>query len=180
MSTVVTYKAISLDGYTTGPDGDLSRLHAWMSDPDQAPASAGFFDAGAVIMGRRTWDSGQEPWGDDEVFPMPVFVLTHERRQPVVRGGTTFTFVYDADRALELARRTAGNRPINVMGADLVRQYLAAGVIDELRLHLVPVAVGAGTPLFAPGFAADFETVDVARIKEITHMTLRVRGLSPA
>ena len=84
MGTVVTYMAVSLDGFATGPDGDLSRLHHWMASPASAPASAGFFEAGATIMGRRTWDSGQEPWGDDEVFPMPVYVLTHERRDPFV------------------------------------------------------------------------------------------------
>ncbi len=183
MGTVVTYKAISLDGYATGSGGDLSRLHAWMSDPDQAPASAGFFEAGAIVMGRRTWESGQEPWGDDEVFPMPVFVLTHEQREPVVRGSTTFTFVDDADQALSLARQTAGDKPVNVMGVDVVRQYFAAGVIDEFRLHLVPLVLGDGTPLFTAGPTAatvDLETVDVTRIKDIIHLTLRVRGVAAA
>ena len=180
MGTVVTYMAVSLDGFATGPDGDLSRLHHWMSSPASAPASAGFFEAGATIMGRRTWDSGQEPWGDDEVFPMPVYVLTHERRDSVARGGTRYTFVGDAARAMALAQQTAGQRRVNVMGANVVQQYLAAGDVDELRLHLVPVVLGGGTPLFAPGSTVDLEPARVWQIEGITHLTLRFRRADPA
>ena len=180
MGTVVTYMAVSLDGFATGPDGDLGRLHHWMSSPASAPASAGFFEAGATIMGRRTWDSGQEPWGDDEVFPMPVYVLTHERRDPVVRGGTRYTFVGDAGRAMALAQQTAGERRVNVMGANVVQQYLATGDVDELRLHLVPVVLGGGTPLFAPHSTVDLEPARVWQIEGITHLTLRVRRADPA
>jgi dihydrofolate reductase len=180
MSTVVAYKAISVDGYATGPDEDLSRLHSWMDSPAAAEVTRGFFTAGAVVMGRRTFSAGEEPWGDDEVFPMPVFVLSHQARAPLHRGGTTFTFVGDLASALDLARRVAGDRPVNLMGASVVQQALAAGLVDELRLHLVPVLLGGGTLLFAPGpDPVALHTDRVQEIDGIVHLTYRLAPHPP-
>jgi len=125
-------------------------------------------------MGRRTYDLGQEHWGDDEVFPFPAFVLTHEHREPVTRGGTTYTFVDAADEAMRLAQATAGEQRVNLMGIDVTRQYLAAGMVDELRIHLVPVVLGAGTPLFAPGSTVELETVEWTVIEGVSHTRFRV------
>jgi dihydrofolate reductase len=177
MNTIVAYKAVSVDGYATGPDQDLSRLHAWMDRPASAEVTSRFFAAGAVVMGRRTLAAGEEPWGDDEVFGMPVFVLSHQRRAPLDKGGTTFTFVDDLGLALDLACRAAGDRPVNLMGASVVQQALAAGLVDELRLHLVPVLLGGGTSLFAPGpHPVTLRTERVQEIDGVVHLTYRVDG----
>ena len=175
MTTVVAYKSVSVDGYATGPDEDLSRLHAWMDRPAAAEVTQGFFAAGATVMGRRTFAAGEEPWGDDEVFGMPVFVLSHQRRARVHKGGTTFTFVGDLGSALDRARQAAGDRPVNLMGASVVQQALAAGLVDELRLHLVPVLLGGGTSLFVPGpNVVALRTEGVREIDGVVHLTYRV------
>jgi dihydrofolate reductase len=122
----------------------------------------------ATVMGRRMFSGGEGPWqddpnadawwGDDPPFHHPVFVLTHHAREPLTKqGGTTFTFVTDGiQAALEQARAAAGDRDVAVAGgADVAQQYLKAGLLDELQLHLVPVLLGDGVRLLdltgAPG-----------------------------
>ena len=121
-------------------------------------------NVGAVIMGRKmfggppgAWDS-QEPWngwwGDDPPFHCPVFVLTHHARAPLVaQGGTTFHFVTDGlEAALAQARQAAGRRDISIAGgASTVRQFLAAGLVDEMWLQVVPILLGRGERLFDSG-----------------------------
>jgi dihydrofolate reductase len=97
------------------------------------------------------FDVGFEPWGDPPPFRMPVFIVTHEDRPPMpMQGGTTYTFVSDGiEAALELARAAAGPRDVGVWGgANVIRQYLAAGLLDEMQLHLVPILLGGGVRLF--------------------------------
>jgi dihydrofolate reductase len=116
---------------------------------------------GATIMGRNMfgghpgpWSSAQPWngwWGDDPPFHHPVFVLTHHPRAPLaLKGGTTFTFVTDGIvAALELARRSAGGRDVALAGgADVAQQYLSAGLVDEMDIHLVPTFLGGGERLF--------------------------------
>jgi dihydrofolate reductase len=145
-------------------------LEAWRSrhgleGGEQGPESAlveGLLDrVGASIMGRRMYSSGVGPWeddpkasgwwGDDPPFHHPVFVLTHHAREPLeLRGGTTFHFVTDGpEAALELAREAADGRDVQVNGgADVAQQYLRAGQLDEIHLHIAPVLLGGGTRLF--------------------------------
>jgi dihydrofolate reductase len=116
---------------------------------------------GAHIMGRRMFSGGEggwedDPrasgwWGDEPPFGVPVFVLTHHAREPLTLGATTFHFVTDGpDAALELAREAAAGRWVQVSGgAETIRHYLERGVVDELEVHVAPVRLGAGTPLFA-------------------------------
>ena len=128
---------LELDGGETGPVNDLVRQTAERS--------------GANIMGKRMFDQGEIAWPEEAPFHTPVYVLTHEKREPWVRpGGTTFHFVNDGpQRALELARESAGNRDIRVSGgADVIQQYLNLGVIDELEIALAPVLFGSGRRLF--------------------------------
>jgi dihydrofolate reductase len=119
---------------------------------------------GANIMGKRMFDAGARGWPEDAPFHTPVFVLTHEKREPLVRrGGTTFYFVNDgAETALERARESAGGRDIRIAGGpDVIQQYLNMGVVDELEIALAPVLFGGGRRLFenlrepAPQFRID-------------------------
>lgn len=124
-------------GGETGPVNDLVR-HT-------------FERTGAHIMGKRMFEGGERGWPEEPPFHTPVFVLTHERREPWVRpGGTTFYFVNEGpERALELARDAAGDRDIRISGgADVIHQYLNLGVVDELEIALVPVLFGGGRRLF--------------------------------
>lgn len=106
---------------------------------------------GANIMGKRMFDQGEVAWPEEAPFHTPVFVLTHEKREPWVRpGGTTFYFVNEGpERALELARAAAGGRDVRIAGgADVIQQYLNLGAIDELEIALAPVLFGGGRRLF--------------------------------
>jgi dihydrofolate reductase len=106
---------------------------------------------GANIMGKRMFEQGERSWPAEAPFHTPVYVLTHEKREPWVRpGGTTFYFVNDgAESALEQARESAGDRDIRIAGgANVIQQYLNMGVIDELEIGLAPVLFGGGRRLF--------------------------------
>jgi dihydrofolate reductase len=144
---------------------------------------------GAVVMGRRMFSSGEGPWendpksrgwwGDDPPFHVPVFVLTHHPREPLeMEGGTTFTFVTDGvESAVAQAREAAGDKDVAVVGgASAIQQALAAGVVDELELHVVPLFLGGGTRLFegALGDVA-LEQVEVVSSPVVTHLNYRVR-----
>jgi dihydrofolate reductase len=135
------------EGGETGPDGDLFE--------------ATLNRIGAVIMGRRMFSGGEgswadDPradgwWGDNPPFHVPVFVLTHHERQPLeMEGGTTFHFVTDGiESALEQARAAAGDKDVSIAGgADADQQYLRAGLVDDVTLHIAPVLLGSGVSLF--------------------------------
>jgi dihydrofolate reductase len=144
---------------------------------------------GATLMGRRMFSGGAGPWeedpnadgwwGDDPPFRMPVFVLTHHARETVTKqGGTSFTFVTDGiESALEDARAAAEERDVAVAGgANVAQQYLNAGLLDELQIHVAPLLLGGGVRLFDN---VDAERVRLEGIKAIqspavTHLTYRV------
>ena len=163
VSKVVCEISMSLDGFITGPnvrvgngmgdDGD--RLHDWMFDAktqiDAEIVNEIYASTGAVLMGKGMFDVGFEPWGDPPPFGMPVFVVTHEAREPLpMQGGTSYTFVTDGiEAALELARAAAGDKNVGIWGgANIIRQYLKAGLLDEMQIHLIPILLGDGTRLF--------------------------------
>jgi dihydrofolate reductase len=145
---------------------------------------------GATIMGRRMYSGGQGPWesdansrgwwGDDPPFHHPVFVLTRHPREPLpIRGGTTFTFVTDGPQAaLEQARAAAGDKDVAIGGgADVVRRYLDAGLLDEPQIHHVPVLLGGGSALFAnlePGRVGFERTRVVSSPTGVVHVKYRV------
>src|SRR5205085_8957055 len=122
--------------------------------------------------GRGEWDEARRGWwGDDPPYHAPVFVLTHHARAPLeMQGGTTFTFVTDGiESALAQASAAAGDRDVAIAGgASTVNQYLAAGAIDELRLHAVPLILGAGERLFDGVSRIDLEPLDVRRTALVT------------
>ena len=140
---------------------------------------------GAFIMGRKMFGGGDGPWneswrgwwGEDPPYHAPVFVLTHHPREPLeMQGGTTFTFVTDGiEAALEQARAAAGDGNVTVAGgASTVQQYLAAGLLDELYLHIVPIVLGAGERLLEDVGDPTLEPVEVVASPAVTHVRYRV------
>ncbi len=142
---------------------------------------------GAGVMGRNMF-GGQGPWGadpwdgwwgDDPPFHMPVFIVTHHAREPVTKqGGTTFTFVTDGiEAALELAREAAGGKDVALSGgANVAQQYLKAGLIDQMQIHVVPVLLGHGARLFdnLGGAEVELECTRAIEAPGVTHVTYRV------
>ncbi len=146
-----------------------------------------FASTGAVVMGRRMFSGGSGPWEDDPngdgwwgekpPFGVPVFILTHHEREPVEKeGGTTFNFVTDGiESALEQARAAAGDRDVGVSGgADVVQQYLRAGLLDELQIHAIPLFLGSGVRLFDELNPAQLEITRVVESPAVTHLKYRV------
>ena len=146
-----------------------------------------FANVGAEVMGRGKFGPpgrgpwGDDPWrgwwGDDPPFHKPVFVLTHHEREPLTLSDTTFTFVTDGiESALARAREAAGDKDVFIGGgADTINQYLAAGLVDELELHVVPLLLGGGARLFA-GVGPDLE-LELLRTVEapgVSHVKYRV------
>jgi dihydrofolate reductase len=191
MSNVVCDIAISVDGYVAGPnqseerplgEGPVEVLHAWFDDDENSAELAGILAAGAFIMGRNmfgpirgAWNTDWKGWwGDDPPYHAPVFVLTHVPRDPVpMQGGTTFTFVTDGIvSALEQARAAAGGRDVAIAGgAATVNQYLAAGLLDELRLHVAPVVLGAGERVFDTVPSQQLRLISARPAGSVTHVT---------
>ena len=191
---------ISADGFTAGlgqteerpfgddgGDGSGAGLHAWMFDtPDENRAEIDRLNtAGAFIMGRNmfgpvrgAWDRQWNGWwGGDPPFHAPVFVLTHHAREPQpMDGGTTYHFVTDGiASALDQARTAAGGSDVTVLGgATTINQYLAAGLIDELRLHIAPLTLGAGTRLFEGVPPLELEQLAARAASRVTHVIYRV------
>jgi dihydrofolate reductase len=153
--------------------------------PDDEVAAEVFEGIGAYIMGRNMFGGGDGPWdeswtgwwGADPPYHVPVFVLTHHSREPLVmQGGTTFTFVTDGiESALEQAGAAAGDADVSIAGgASAVRQYLAAGLLDELYLHIVPVILGAGERLLEDVGDPTLEPIKVVASPAATHVKYRV------
>jgi dihydrofolate reductase len=144
-------------------------------------------NVGATLMGRNMFGGegpwGDDPWdgwwGDDPPFHMPVFIVTHHAREPVAKeGGTTFTFVTDGiESALEQAREAADGKDVALGGgADVAQQYLRAGLIDEMQIHVVPVLLGDGARLFGNLGDAEvgFECTGAVEAPGVIHITYRV------
>jgi dihydrofolate reductase len=197
MTKVICDMAVSIDGFSAGPnqtrerpfgDGPVDRLTQWMLEDRDANKAEfdGIVAAGANIMGRNmfagpapgAWEESWKGWwGDDPPYHSPVFVLTHHAHEPIeMEGGTTFHFVTDGiESALAQARAAAGDRDVAIAGgAATVNQFLAAGAIDELRLHVASVVLGVGERLFEGVGPLDFERVSVRATDLVTHMTYRV------
>lgn len=159
------------EGGTDGPDSDVA---------DEVAQGIG-----AYIMGRKMFGGGPGPWnmewrgwwGEDPPYHVPVFVLTHQPREPLTMpGGTTFNFVTDGiESALQQAQSAAGGRHVSIAGgASTIRQYLAAGMLDELYLHIVPVILGAGERLLEDVGDPVLVPVKVVASPAVTHIKYRI------
>jgi dihydrofolate reductase len=192
MPKVAANISTSLDGYVADRDDDVDRLHQWLYDlaswrkphgleggeasRDADVLEEAFATSGAIVIGKRMYDLAGG-WGEEPPFPMPVFVLTHEARDPVEKdGGTTLTFVEGIENAVEAARSAAGDKDVAIGGgASVIQQCLAAGLLDELQIHLVPVLLGGGVPLFGPDTSpAELECTRVIDSPAVTHLRFRV------
>jgi dihydrofolate reductase len=188
MAKIVFDTSMSLDGFMTGPgqtaDEPLGRgglrLHEWAfggDETNQQLMADALADQGAVICGRRTYDTSR--WGaDGPTGPArrPVFVVTHQAPAESPADGV-YTFVTDGlESALKQASAVAGDRDVSIMGgADIGRQYIAAGLVDEISIHLVPVLFGAGTRMFDDRTDhVRLEAVDVVPTPAATHLRYRI------
>jgi dihydrofolate reductase len=191
MSKVTSNISMSLDGFVTDPEAsvgtplegnDPGRLSDWMFDAkteaDAKIVDERYASTGAVLMGKRMFDAGFEPWGDPPPFGMPVFVVTHEARAPqLMQGGTTYNFVNGIEAALEQAGAAAGDKDVGVWGGpNVIRQYLKAGSIDELQIDLVPILLGRGVRLFEDLTSESFELRAIRCIETpgATHLRFEV------
>lgn len=183
--------SMSLDGFITAahqtserPMGDGGeRLHDWAFGDDETNRrflERAIEGLGAVICGRRTYDTSLPWWGADGPSGLarrPVFVVTHEAPPENPPGGV-YRFVTDGiDSALKQARAAAGGQDVTIMGgADLGRQYVAAGLVEELSIHLVPVLLGAGTRMFTEihNGHRQLEVVDTVFTPAATHFRYRI------
>lgn len=195
MGIVTCDIGLSVDGFAAGPSQSrehpmglgTDELHRWMFEaPDENRAEIdAILGHGAYIMGRNMfgpirgpWDEPWDGWwGPEPPYRAPVFVLTHYAHEPIaMAGGTVFHFVTDGvEAAFALAREAAGDRSISIAGgASTVDQFLAAGLIDELRLHIAPIVLGAGERLFARSGEVRLETVSARATSLVAHVTYRV------
>ena len=199
MGQVIADITMTLDGFIAGPDDGVEkplgeggeRIHQWLYDSsswrelhgqeggekriDDALVAEAFERSGAVVMGKRMFENGNGPngWGDEPPFHKPVFVLSHEAREPSVTVGTTFTFVTEGiESALEQARAAAGDKDVQVAGgANAVQQFIAAGLLDELQVHVAHVLLGGGIPLFGQGSKQiELESTRVMDAPGVTHL----------
>jgi dihydrofolate reductase len=193
MGIVYSDLAVSADGFATGvnqreeaPFGDIDEhsLHGWMFDQgdENREELDAILSAGATIMGRNMfgpvrgeWDRDWRGWwGPNPPYHGPVFVLTHYEHDPIeMEGGTTFHFVTDGiQTALDRARAAAGDRNISVAGGPrTVNQFLEAGFLDELRLHMTACILGAGERVFDGVSARPLKRLSVRVASTVTHIT---------
>lgn len=193
MSKVVADITMSLDGYVTGPGadarhglGDAEELHAWVTEQD--PVDTEILErataaTGAVVMGRRLFDvvDGPDGWTEDmgygaqEAGTPPFFVVTHSAPQDVRLErelGLRFTFVDDVTTAIHQARAAATDGHVVIMGGgDVIGQAIEKGLVDELHLHLAPMVLGGGTPLFRAGTRQLYRQRDVRPSSHAVHLT---------
>jgi dihydrofolate reductase len=175
MRKVVADISMSLDGFITGPNVSIKnpmgdggeQLHDWMfngNKNNKLPSGAypkekidtdihieKFQSAGAIIIGKVMFDLGEIPWGDNPPFHMPVFIVTHQYREKLIKdGGTTYIFVTDGiESTLKKAKAAAGDKNVGVWGgANIDQQFINSGLLDEIQIHLVPIFLGDGIRLF--------------------------------
>ncbi len=190
LGKVLLHMSMSLDGFVTGPNDRVGegmgdggeRLHNWMfenrSEVDAKIIEEWHKSTGAVIMGKHSFDVGVGPWGDNPPFHAPVFVLSHQAHEPLAKkGGTTYSFVTDGiESALKQARAAAGTKDVILHGANIFQQYLKAGLVDEIHIHLVPVLFNGGKRLFQQigNERIELEKIKVIETPGAVHLRFRI------
>ena len=203
MAIVRADMSMSLDGFITGPNPSKehplgvggNRLHEWVyrlaSWREQHGMEGGeqnrdaeiqeemFAAMGAVIIGRTMFDQAEEPWGDEPPFHTPVFIVTHDPKETIEKkGGTSYIFVDGGiEKARDEALAAAGGKDVSIGGANIIQQFIKAGLLDELQIHMIPVVVGAGTRLFE-NMGTDqieFEIDRVVDSETVTHLRYKFK-----
>ncbi|WP_029138440.1 dihydrofolate reductase family protein [Nakamurella lactea] len=196
MSKTVLYMSMSLDGFITGPNDspdnglgdDGHRLHEWFlidqdGDPRAVERLSGpnrevmdqVMSAGAVVVGRRTFEAAGG-WGGDHHDGVPVFVLSRRAPDPALQWPGV-SYLSDVGQAMQTAKNAAGGRDVLVHGARTAQLAMAAGVLDEIQVHLIPVLLGAGRRLFG-GPPADQQELELLRADPapgVLHLRYRIR-----
>jgi dihydrofolate reductase len=196
MGTVGAGFSMSLDGFIAGPNDDVERLFGWMFmgetevklstgerdiDLKVSAESAEFFEhpahsIGAIVSGRRMFDVAGA-WGGKHPLDVPIVVLTHTIPQEWAKEGSPFTFVTEGlAQAIAKAQQIAGEKSVGVGGADITRQCLKAGLLDEIQIDLVPVLLGSGVRLFEQlGIEPiELECTKVVEAPGVTHLSFRI------
>jgi dihydrofolate reductase len=184
MGNVVIDMSMSLDGYIAAPNDnpeqglgeDGMRLHNWaFDDPSVFEQLYGdlIAETGAVIMGRRSYDNSIEAWGGKgPLGEVPCFVVTH---RPPAGADPVFTFTDGIERALAQAQEVADDKRIGLMGANIDQQFLAAGLVDEIRIHVINVLLGGGRRLFDQlPKRIELEQTGLSQTDGVTHLEYRV------
>jgi dihydrofolate reductase len=188
MPTVTLEITMSLDGFVAGPNVSIAnpmgdggeKLHDWLfgarSAVDAEIIANMYRTIGAVVLGRRTFDLGEGPWGDEPPFPVPCFVVTHRGRPTLIKSGTPMTFVEDGiESALAQAKEAAGDKTVIIMGgASIAQQYIRAGLVEELDIHMAHQLLGGGSRLFENTGAIELQKVEVVESTDVTHLKFRV------
>ena len=196
MAKVSAGFSMSLDGYIAGPNDDVQRLFGWMNQGDTdlkmssgdtdfdlevSSKSAEMFEemirsTGAIVSGRRMFDVAGA-WGGHHPLGAPVIVITHSLPREWAKEGSPFTFVTDGvESAVKQAKKIAGDKNVGVGGADITRQCLKAGLLDEIGIDLVPVLLGKGVRLFEYlGIEPiELEITSVIEAPGVTHLRYRI------
>ena len=204
MSKVFFDAGISLDGYIAGPNGGSKNpigdgglaIHEWMfkqksfreklgmeggevNNKDNEIISETFNRIGSNIMGKRMFEEGEANWPEDAPFHCPVYVLTHQKREPWERpGGTIFYFVNDdIHNMLEKAKKDAGSKDVRISGgSNVIRQFLNAGLIDKFSIHIAAMILGSGVRLFENLDQGKYSVkiLEVVNSKDVTHLKYKV------
>ena len=189
MGKVIFDVSVSLDGFISGanvrPEAGLGdggeRLHEWgfnSADPRNREIMEWYASTGANIFGRTTYDLSIPYWGADGptgAARVPTVIVSHSVPQDMPQGGV-YNFVNGVEAAFETAKKLAGDKDIYITGANLARQFLKLGLIDEVSIHLVPVLFGSGTPLFGHlnSEHISLEMIEVIETAEVIHLRFRV------
>jgi dihydrofolate reductase len=180
MGKVIVGMAVSLDGFINDQNGDVSRLYPDMEAMRESEViQEAIRTTGAVVMGRETYNMGEDYTGYE--FQTPIFVLTHHVPDKPAKGeneNLKFHFVTSSvDSAIEKAKRAAGDKDITVVGGpNVIRQLIRAGLVDEIQVDIAPVLLGGGTRLFDDqgAEAIELEQIDVKEYLGMTHLKFRV------
>jgi dihydrofolate reductase len=197
MSATVLYMSMSLDGFIAGPNAGIDnglgdggdRLHEW-AFPDGFPESGApvrptgvngevydeMMSTGAVVAGRGTFEPAGG-WSGDHHDGVPIFILSRHQPSEAFANWPLVTYLDDLETAMARAKEAAGDKNVLVHGAGIAQMALEAGLLDQLVIHLVPVLLGEGRPLFEhlAGSQIELEPIRVSESAEVPHLRYRVR-----
>ncbi|MGM7699776.1 dihydrofolate reductase family protein [Microbacterium sp. A84] len=184
MSKVMIHATVSVDGFMADPVGGMDWMDGFPVAPeDEQIVEAICSDIGSIVGGAnktQTIEDGEIPYGG--FLKVPVYLMTHSEQAAVEQDGTTFIFVVDdIEEAVRRARHDAGEKWVSLLGGRVARQCLTLGLVDELRLHVVPVVLGEGIPLFAGlEHQLRLERMETSAFASEVHLRYRVLRDVPA